>query len=140
MTSQVTSQVTSQITTENLDAMLTQYIETALWSSLDSADDPMDLSCGERDVHADTVEQMHEDCKDFAEANAEQIRQWGGKGDAWAAAGHDLWLTRNGHGTGFWDRDAGAWPNGGTDLAQAAKDCGGCDLYIGDDGMVYTQI
>lgn len=22
----------------------------------------------------------------------------------WARAGHDLWLTRNGHGTGFWDR------------------------------------
>lgn len=23
-----------------------------------------------------------------------------------AAMGHDLWLTRRGHGTGFWDRDA----------------------------------
>ncbi len=22
----------------------------------------------------------------------------------WAQVGHDLWLTRNGHGTGFWDR------------------------------------
>lgn len=22
----------------------------------------------------------------------------------WKQVGHDLWLTRNGHGTGFWDR------------------------------------
>jgi hypothetical protein len=24
-----------------------------------------------------------------------------------AMAGHDYWLTRNGHGTGFWDRGLG---------------------------------
>jgi hypothetical protein len=26
-------------------------------------------------------------------------------GSPWAAIGHDLWLTCNGHGVGFWDRD-----------------------------------
>ena len=25
-------------------------------------------------------------------------------------AGHDLWLTRNGHGAGFWDRTADVYP------------------------------
>jgi hypothetical protein len=26
--------------------------------------------------------------------------------DAIEQAGHDFWLSRNGHGTGFWDRDS----------------------------------
>lgn len=33
----------------------------------------------------------------------------------WARAGHDLWLTRNSHGAGFWDREDntyGEGPNG----------------------------
>lgn len=37
----------------------------------------------------------------------------------WRQAGHDLWLTRNGHGTGFWDRDSAVYdksPGEGVDL------------------------
>ena len=33
----------------------------------------------------------------------------------WSQVGHDLWLTRNGHGAGFWDRSDDAYgegPNG----------------------------
>lgn len=36
-------------------------------------------------------------------------------------AGHDFWLTRNGHGTGFWDREEiyGAYTEKFTDIAQS---------------------
>ena len=52
-----------------------------------------------------------------------------------AMAGHDFWLTRNGHGAGFWDGD---WPLPYADLLdKAAQAAGTCDLYVGDDGMIY---
>lgn len=52
------------------------------------------------------------------------------------AVGHDFWLTRNGHGAGFWDGD---YPDDlGRDLTKAAKVYGSCELYIGDDGLIYA--
>jgi len=36
-----------------------------------------------------------------------------------AQAGHDFWLTRNGHGAGFWDGD---WPETGDALTEASKE------------------
>lgn len=50
-------------------------------------------------------------------------------------AGHDFWLTRNGHGAGFWDGD---WPEPeGSALDAEAKKFGSVDVYVGDDGLVY---
>lgn len=49
-------------------------------------------------------------------------------------AGHDFWLTRNGHGSGFWD---GGWPEpAATRLTDAAHAYGEFNLYVGDDGMI----
>ena len=49
--------------------------------------------------------------------------------------GHDFWLTRNGHGAGFWDRGLGEL---GQKLTEATKTFGTSDLYIGDDGKIYA--
>ena len=48
-------------------------------------------------------------------------------------AGHDLWLTRNRHGTGFWARDI----EHGDALTEIAESMGETDCYVGDDGLVY---
>ena len=48
---------------------------------------------------------------------------------------HDFWLTRNGHGAGFWDGD---WPVNGDKLTEISKVYGECNLYVGDDGKVYS--
>lgn len=48
--------------------------------------------------------------------------------------GHDFWLTRNGYGAGFWDRGIGKV---GDELTKWAKAEGTCELYIGDDGLIY---
>jgi hypothetical protein len=51
------------------------------------------------------------------------------------SAGHDLWLTRNRHGAGFWDR---GYPSGVGDVLTAmAHAMGSDDVYIGDDGFAY---
>lgn len=41
--------------------------------------------------------------------------------------GHDLWLTQNGHGAGFWDRGLGEV---GERLTDAAKAYGSADVYL----------
>ena len=62
------------------------------------------------DLPPETVEAMRVDVERFARAHASAIESWPtdsarGFGDCWSAAGHDLWLNRNGHGCGFWDGD-----------------------------------
>lgn len=57
----------------------------------------------------------------------------------WEGVGHDLWLTRNGHGAGFWDRGLGSF-NGydiGDSLTIACKTLGSKDAYEGGDGLIY---
>jgi hypothetical protein len=72
---------------------------------------------------------MESDCQEFLEANTSEID------GNYEEAGHDFWLTRNGHGAGFWDGD---WSEpAATRLTQCSKMFGNFDLYIGDDGMIH---
>jgi hypothetical protein len=57
-------------------------------------------------------------------------------GDPVAQAGHDFWLTRQGHGAGFWDGD---WPSPYDDiLAKGSRQYGEVGLYLGDDGEIWA--
>lgn len=50
---------------------------------------------------------------------------------------HDFWLTRNHHGAGFWDGD---YPEPiATQLTNLAHGFGECNLYVGDDGLIYLM-
>jgi hypothetical protein len=52
-----------------------------------------------------------------------------------AGAGMDFWLTRNGHGAGFWDGD---WPEKqGEALTALAEEFGELNVCVGDDGKLY---
>jgi hypothetical protein len=62
--------------------------------------------------------------------------------------GHDLWLTRNKHGAGFWDRDELDYteedrqedgPTLGECLTACADKMGECYAHAGDDGLVYIE-
>jgi len=121
---------TLPLSQEFLDA----YIECALWSSTDNSDDsggsPLDDNYGPDDLAPEALEAATKDCNSFMECH-----------DAWLAQagtdeqnGHDFWLTRNGHGAGFWDRGYGEV---GDHLSKACKPYGSVDLYIGDDGKIH---
>jgi NAD/NADP transhydrogenase alpha subunit len=75
---------------------------------------------------------MTEDCQQFQADNAELLAQVG----TIKQHGHDFWLTRNGHGAGFWDRGYGEI---GRKLTDAAHAWGSSDIYIGDDGKLYIS-
>lgn len=112
-----------------LEEMLVAYIECAFWSSMHGDDHLDELGF---DLSDPAREMMEGDCAKFLEKvdleelpleemNPEQI-------------GHDFWLTRNGHGAGFWDRGLGEL---GERLTKISKDFGEIDLYLGDDELVW---
>jgi hypothetical protein len=113
-----------------MDTFTRSYIATALWSSTDDAGEPLDAEFGTEDLAPKTMAGMIEDCEAFQRDHAEDIA------DDPERAGHDFWLTRNHHGAGFWDGD---WPvDAGKRLTAASHVYGGVDLYVGDDGLIYT--
>lgn len=113
----------------SLESFTDAYIECALWSSLDDEGEPLDGGCYELSEQAREV--MEGDAKGFFETHS---AFWFEHGWSDEQAGHDFWLTRNGYGAGFWDRDR----EGGDELTEAAKAYGSCDLCIDDDGLIYA--
>lgn len=123
-----------------LDIFLAAYIEAMLWSSSGTDQDGEDLESLEGfELSTEAKRKAKEECESFLFAGKHLIAdlpEWYGKGDggAYAYAGHDFWLTRNGHGAGFWDRGLGDL---GDRLTTLAKTYGEAYPYVGDDGKVY---
>lgn len=123
------------------------YVGAALWSSTDDQGEPLDDNRDRDDIATATLDAMRRDCAAFYAANELAIhcedaplsRDFEGSYPARQAAmaGHDFWLTRCGHGAGFWDGD---WPEPyASQLDHAARAMGNVDLYVGDDGKVYAS-
>jgi hypothetical protein len=121
------------------------YIECALWSSVDDGA-PLDQDHDATDIAADAREKMAADCRSFVDgqyAEIEQLEALTGRDSA--AMGYDLWLTRNGHGAGYWDRYMEADEDDrheaelvGRRLSETAREMGESALYVGDDGSLYV--
>jgi hypothetical protein len=94
------------------------------------------------DLAPATIERIKADCEAFQAAHAallESVYGVTGRHERNAydesRAGNDYWYTRNGHGTGFWDRGLG---EAGDKLATAAR-YSERNLYRGDDGLLYLD-
>jgi hypothetical protein len=116
---------------QRLDPFTRQYIETALWSTNDESDEqggePLDKNYSISDIAPETMKMMIEDCDEFQEQYADLLAASGLDNEK---AGHYFWLSRNGHGAGFFDEDL-------NELQAAAEAYGEFDLYVGDDGLVH---
>lgn len=123
------------------------YVEAALWSSNDESDEsggePFDSNYGVEDISDESIAEMQADCEKFRKANIALLAQMGRPDDY---CGHDFWLTRNGHGTGFWDRyleaakeDRDKVREAGDKLTDACKKFGECHLYLGEDSKVHCE-
>jgi len=110
---------------------LDAYIAVALWSSTDDNSTPLDETYTTGDLSGELMDQMIEDCAAFiakADLSDERFTQ----------AGHDFWLTRNGHGVGFWARPEVYGEEKAQELTALAESFGPVDLYVGDDGRIYA--
>ena len=123
------------------------YVQAALWSStcIDTDDcEYLDEKYDESDLAKETLEQMEKDCIQFIKENDDDLFEYAEQRSipfdaeytASDCAGHDFWLTRNGHGAGFWDRGLKRL---GDRLTSATEKFAHVDLYVGDDGKIYQM-
>lgn len=124
-----------------MDAFVQAYIEAALWSSTDNSTpqggEPLDKNYSISDIAPESVRKMEEDCRLFQEQNTALLESFYAAGHDVAQAGHDFWLNRNGHGTGFWDEEGPQEVTRGlSDASRAFKEQ---DIYVGDDGKLYVS-
>jgi hypothetical protein len=118
------------MTRDEISAMVRAYVECAVWAGTDwSVEDhpiPLDENYDVDDVTPDALASITADVEAFIAGNIADLANI----DA-GQAGHDFFLTRNGHGAGFWDRGLGAI---GDRLTDAAHAYGESDLYVTSDG------
>jgi len=132
------------------------YVTAALWSSNDGSTDcggePLDENYGVGDIEEETLIQMAEECFEFL-ATAETVHNrkltcfhvikrayhldafepgLSGDNNAWSQAGYDFWMTRNGHGVGFWEDEWTSALDPFRRLERAARKFGEFDLMVND--------
>lgn len=137
------------MTKPHLDHFTRAYIEAALWSTNDNSDssggEPLDKNYSEDDFTPEDLMHIIRDCVQFQRDNAADIATAASLGEYAKSrhsikemAGHDFWLSRCGHGTGFWDRDLGEV---GERLYEAARSFGEADIFINaDDNRYYEAV
>jgi hypothetical protein len=129
------------ITDDEREEFFQGYVDCALWSSTDEDGTPIDEDHGPDDLVSEALARMRVDADAFCDAPdglladlVIYLAEFSANG-----AGHDFWLTRNGHGAGFWDRTYNPSPlyYACQNLSDAAKVWGEASLYVGDDGLLY---
>lgn len=133
-----------------LDAFTQAYIEAMFWTSnapsisteewqaaeFEPFEGSIPGDVGFSDLAPEALTEIIADCTAFQSANEELLESAYANGRYGPdQAGVDYWLTRNGHGAGFWDRGLGKI---GDDLSAMCRQQG-VNVYLGDDGKVYIQ-
>lgn len=127
----------------NEQMFIDAYIEAALWSTNDESDPetggvPLDQNYTKDDINPATLAQMEDDCRRFMRRHHVALSKYNHpQYTAEELGGHDFWLSRNGHGAGFFDR-TDCLPKKVCDrLQNAARQWKEVNLYVGDDGKIY---
>lgn len=119
-----------------MDAFTTAYIE-AMFSTEEGEDNLQDTDISH--ISQELMEKIEKDCAEFQRLGSiyftdEYCNYKGCSPEKYA--GHDFWLTRNGHGCGFWDGD---WNQPAeTALTTLSESFGETWVYLGDDGKIYS--
>ena len=94
---------------------------------------------GYADMTEETLAEVIADCTNFQTYAADLLAMaYDRDGYSEERAGHDYWLTRNGHGAGFWDRDELDHEGLGDRLSKRARKQGETGMYW-QDGKVYFE-
>lgn len=139
---------TTTPTLASLDSFTRAYVDAMLWTEEEGLKEDASQHEDEHEpatrwdvnVHCiapDALAKIVADCRAFQEAEEENLTEaYEGHDEyGYEQAGHDFWLNRNHHGTGFWDRGLGKV---GHLLSDGAHATGSSDLYFGDDGLLYV--
>lgn len=126
------------------DEFVEGYVSAACWANLigtgedaESGSDPGEYGTDNLDPLELTA--IRDMCSAWIDTNARALALYVEEipnvpdGTPWERAGHDLWLTRNGHGAGYGDRGVST----GDELAEAARKLGEASPpMLNEDGTV----
>lgn len=123
-----------EIEWDSVEGMVEAYLDAAEWTEAESME-------GGIGWNKEAYKVARRACWDFLEmgtTNEDVLCMLRAGGWTPEQAGHDLWLTRNGHGTGFWDRDRKVEKLGEL-LSNYAERMGEQYVVVGDDGWIYLE-
>lgn len=125
-------------TFNELDSFTQGYVEAMFWT--DTGSDHEEEGLGEdasfAELAPDSLARIVEECRRWQEANATLLQEAYERDYSEERAGHDYWLTRNGHGAGFWDREELEEGKLGDKLSKACE-YRSRSIYRGDDDLIY---
>lgn len=115
------------MSTFDIDKVVAAYLECAIWLGITEDETPYDDAGFKVDnIDPESRQQAREDCARFCRENESDLLLSELDDEQ---IGHDFWLTRNGHGAGFWSRVDGII---GDRLSEACEKIG--EAYLWDDG------
>lgn len=126
------------------DGFTRSYIDTALQLMSDDPDLPDGFVPDVEKLSTAGMQRMLADCAEFQRLHGDVIseavhpRKKRGEWSPEALAGMDFWLTRCGHGVGFWEDDRWVEPHASA-MDKTSENFGNQDLVLGDDGLIYAE-
>lgn len=129
---------------ENFEEFFNAYLAAALWSSTDESGEHLDARFSDDNFSCEARMVLFSFAMVFYSRNWYFIKALKEKGvdpypeqySLFCLAGHDLWLTQNGHGAGFWANDY--WGCYQDIFDKAASSLSELDIIIGDDGRLHV--
>lgn len=113
--------------------VLRGYLTALLWAETDDNDDPLDKNYSRENVSEDSIKIAKKEIHSFLEKAGDLVLLDDKSPDE---IGHDICLTRNGYGAGFWDGD---YPNAGDKLSEIASAMGEYYVYV-DGGELHIVV
>lgn len=110
------------------------YLITALWSSTDDEGNPLDRDFAITSISTESLLSAWAECSRFIRECETDLIHLDDERN-----GHNFWLTRNCHGSGFWDEcvDDESAELAMQQLTRASDAFSEVDLYIGDDQKLH---
>lgn len=115
-----------------LDTVTRGYIQAVYCVDTGDSEQP----AADDEMARSTLIRCFSDCVDFLSycETSGLLAEYEKSVYTWDSFGIDFWLTRCGHGAGFWDRGMGEL---GDKLTAACKTFSNVDVYLGDDNLIY---
>lgn len=129
-------------TLNNSEAFYQGVVAAMLFAEMDDDDQPLDANHTEDDLSDTARCQLKNECRRFlyaANSKVSGLVLLPMDTTDFTQAGHDFWFTRQGHGTGFWDK-ADIYGEEPARILTAMAGCfGECWPAVGDDGKIYLE-
>ena len=113
----------------DVNEILNSYLETAIWAEESDENDLQGKTIQEIDKNskANSAIEIYQFLQKAQQEASDELNTYDEE-----AIGHNLWLSRNGHGAGFFD-------DNNDKLQNLARNMKPVDIYLGNDNKIYID-